>query len=132
MSVHDSEHLARFISSEGWLNKGRVKGDAFRPNKNHRRLETSVTRHDGTDLEQIRTKGNAWASSGRSRPLSFFGWANVVAESVRLVPPLNVENAATYRDPNHANIIGWDVEEGKQTIQAEDVARQSAFIPNPT
>lgn len=132
MSIHSNENLARFISSEGWFNQGRVKGDAFRPKRDHRLLKTSVTRHDGESPEEVKRKGEAWVRIRRANPITFFGWADVKAGNVRTastIPALDIEaDLNNKRDPNHANIVGWDIEEGKQMIQAEDVARQSQLV----
>lgn len=132
MIIHDNEHLARFISIEGWFNNGQVKGEAFRPRKDHGQFKTSVTRHDGTNKEEIKKRGDTWMQMPRKNPLSLFGWADVIAGAVRTVstiPALDIEaDAGNKRDPYHANIIGWDLEIGRQMLQAEEVARQSKLV----
>ncbi len=132
MTVHDNEYLARFISSEGWFNKGQVKGEAFRPRKDYGLLKTSVTRHDGKNAEEIKKRGDAWIRVPRKNPISLFGWADVIVGAVRTVstiPALDIEaDMDNKRDPHHANIVGWDLEFGRQMLQAEEVARQSKLF----
>lgn len=130
--VGNNEHLARFISNEGWFNQKQVKGEAFRPKKDHGLFRTSVTRYDGQNSAEIRRRGEAWTRMRRANPISLLGWANVTAGAVRTVstiPALDVEaDDGNQRDRNHANIVGWDLEFGQQMIQAEEVARQSVLV----
>ena len=94
MAVQNDEHLARFIPNEGWFNQGQVKGEAFRPRKDQGRFKTSVVRHDGKNVEEIKRRGNAWAQITRKKQIRLFGWADVMAGAVRTVstiPALDAE-----------------------------------------
>ena len=130
MTVHNNEWVARFIVSEGWVNQGQVKGEAFRPKQNRKKsaLETSVTKHEGRDAAEIKKRSKEFEQIPRLNPVNVLGWADVTAGAVRTVstiPALDLEAAATIRDSNHANIVGWHLESGQQMIQAEEIARQS-------
>lgn len=130
MPVHNSEHLARFIISEGWYTQGQVKGDAFRPRKDNKVLKASVIRHDGQNPDDVKRSGNVWKAIPRKTQINIFGWADVTAGAVRIVsiiPSLDVEEAGSASLPNHANIIGWNPIEGQFMLQAEEVARQATL-----
>jgi len=132
MAISNSEHLARFLKSEGWFNQGQVKGEAFRPRKDRGALRTSVIRHNGTNPDEIKRSGNAWKEMPRRpTPVNFLGWADVMVGAVRTIstiPSLDVEEAGSKGNPHHANIVGWNLYEGQHMIQAEEVAQQSTLV----
>jgi hypothetical protein len=129
--IDNYECLARFIPTEAWINQNVVKGEAFRPRKDRGIFKTSVTRHDGSNSNEIKNRGTSWTNLPRRNPIKLIGWADVKAGAIRaisIIPSLDTEEDPTNtRDPHHANIIGWDLEMGKQWIQAEEIARQSQF-----
>ena len=109
------------------MNGGQVKGDAFIPSIDRKAYRTSVTRDLNRNSAEIRKKGEALAGN---RTLN--GWADVMAGAVRVasvIANLDIEEAPSKSNSNHANIIGWDLNFGQQMIQAEDVARQSKHCP---
>jgi len=132
--VGNEEILARVIQSEGGENQssGQVKGEAFLPLK-RKRFETSVIRHDGSSQKAVIEKGKKWKKLKRKKPVKFLGWADVTAGAVRTIshiPALDVEgDVNNKKNLGHANIVGWDLDFGKQMLQAEDIATQSQFCP---
>jgi hypothetical protein len=134
MPVDDTEILARFIQTEGWLNNGQVKGDAFLPGRDHKGKlkKISVTRHSGLDDQEVNRRLLIFEQIPRPNPIHCYGWADVMAYDVRHIQvqvsglqPLDIEEASSQRDAHHANIIDWD--EAYYMLQAEEVARQSSY-----
>jgi len=73
MLVDDNEYLARFIVSEGWINNDKVKGEAFRPRKDHGVMKTSVTRHNGGNPSEIARRGQVFKKVKRKNPVKVHG-----------------------------------------------------------
>lgn len=133
--VQQDEYLARYLTSEGWFSGNIVKGEAFRPQLDHKALKTSVTQHDGNNPSEVERRGRAWQKMPkRKKPVNFLGWGDVKIPAVLEIPTLDIEPAPSALDPNHKHIIGWALDEGKNMLQAEDVARQAKLylVPNPS
>lgn len=123
--VTDSEVLARFVLSRGWIrsSNGTVKPDAFIP---YPWPDLSVTRHVGLSIEEIWQIGQTVADS---RPATLYGRADIQAlsvtnQSLQIVP--------TREPKNHANITGWPKDKPAQKIIALQLAADAWYVPRPS
>jgi len=96
--VADCEDLARFLTSSGHYNATAVKPAAFMPNP--RNGETSVFRHGGEPLEELRSIAQTEVGADRR----IHGAAIVKASVIR---EAKLEVRAKEPPPRHADIIGW-------------------------
>jgi len=130
-SIKDHELLACYITEKDNLaiNEGQVKGDIFVPTPNLQRsgkLETSVIRFGSRTLSQMQIAGKKWANDLKKL---YIGLVQVSASSVREVEFLDIEHTPRKKwEPLHSDIVDWFPEAPRHRIQAELVARKSAFL----
>ena len=117
--VGDDEGLARFLSQSNYFNQFGVKPVAFLPNPKNG--ETSVFRHDGENLSELRSMGQKYLSSERT----LHGIAVVKAHHVRAAM---LDVVAKEPPPCHANIIDWpnNADPEMEKAKRKDVANQIA------
>ncbi len=129
--VGEGELLARFIMSKSQIksSEGRVKQDAFMPNKHKERWELSVMRHLQATLGEIRIVGEGVASR-REPPRTLYGWADIVSDDARNLR-LSVDPEPEPDNPNHANILNWPDDKPAQKAIAAELAKLARFVPNP-
>lgn len=119
------ETLTRFIFSDRHFSaqQRRVKPGAFLPSKH--RLETSVFRAIGLDLEEIRAIGER---VGQPSNRTLKAWGDVLASIVfdvgLNVRPDNVPE-------RHAAIIGWPAQKDEQLSLAQRLAADAALYLAP-
>ena len=125
-SVADTEDLARFLPQSNYFNQAGVKPVAFLPNPKN--LETSVFRHGGDDIPNLRRIGQENISSDRT----IYGAAFVKASHVRAVM---LQVLASEPPPaRHANIVGWpcdkdpEMEKARRKDLANQLAQQAALL----
>src|SRR3989338_5438391 len=117
-SVAQNELLARYITASKWFRKQdqTVKQDAFIPPDFP--LELSVTRHLNLTENDIWTIGKKIAGS-ISRTLhgrADVETSHVTAQSLNVVPQSVPDN------PNHANIVGWPLNNNVRKIHSIEIA----------
>lgn len=126
------EKLARMIFVEEDVDKdnGVVFGSAFSPssNKKANRLETSVIIHPESRVDEEMLKVASYISSTRKTHPQCLGRADVCANDVRGVTPLDVEPNKSKVSDYHANIIGWNNDEAENLLKADSIAEKAVFI----
>lgn len=126
-AVDPNELLARYIFSRRHFSRqtGRVKAGAFMPAPN---AELSVTRHRDATQDDLWQAGRGIA---QSRDKTLYGRGDVLAATCAS-QRLTVEADPIQDNPNHANVIGWPMND-KATLKlmAEEFALAAKFVPPP-
>lgn len=124
-AVDPDELLARYIFSRRHFSRqtGRVKAGAFMPAPDG---ELSVTRHRDATQDDLWQAGHGIA---QSRDKTLYGRGDVLAATC-VSQRLMVKAAPIQGNPNHANVIGWPMDD-KATLKlmAEEVALAAKFVP---
>ncbi len=126
-AVESVELLARYVYASKHFSRQnrRVKAAAFLPPGNGRE---SVTRHREATEAEVWQVGQAAAES---RERTLYGRGDVLAatcESQRLA----VEADPIEDNPNHANVVGWPMDDkAKCKLIAEEIAVAARFVPVP-
>ncbi len=125
--VAANELLARFIVSSSQIRKSdhTVKPDAFMP---HPRVETSLTRHRETTVEEIWLEGERVAAI---RQATLHGRADV-RTSAFIDEDLTVEAKPLPENPNHADAIGWPTDKPAQKMKATEISLKSELVYKPS
>ena len=126
-AVDPTELLARYIFSQRHFSRvnRRVKAGAFMPAGNG---ELSVTRHREATQDELWQVGNDIAHS-RDMKLNCRG--DVLA-STCASQRLDVRAAEIDGNPNHANVVGWPMEDkAALKLIAEEIAVAAKFVPLP-
>lgn len=121
-AVASNEQLARFVLSSRWIRADQtIKPDAFMPHPEY--LDVSVTRH--TNL----TEGQIWGAGeniAARQTRVLLGRADLAAATARL-HALEVSQAPTPDNRNHAIIAGWPADKPAQKIIALELAAASVY-----
>jgi len=126
-AVEPNELLARYIFSKRHFSQEnrRVKAGAFLPASNG---ELSVTRHREATQDELWQVGHDIA---QVRDLTFHCRGDVLS-STCASQRLNVEAAPIEGNPNHANVVGWPMEDkAAMKLIAEEIAVAAKFVPVP-
>ena len=123
-SIPDNELLSRFIVYKRWAPKGRIKQNAFMPDKD---LTLSVTRHLNLSQEDIWRYGRL---AEGAPPRDLHGRADVNVGPVKY-QGLHIEMAPTNDNPNHAHVVNWPPNKDLQKIKAILLAKEAQFVPVP-
>jgi hypothetical protein len=135
----DSDRVSRFLKKKGYDRKtGQLTVAAFMPEREteNSRLETSVFRTSTFKSEtsvwrlgHLWTVVNPlWANSG-TQPIS--GRADLIVSDVSAMEPLFLELMPSPH-PEHANLLGWELEETGQQLQALLLVQKATWVPNLT
>ena len=116
-SVADAEDLARFLPQSNYFNLAGVKPVGFLPNPKN--LETSVFRHGGDAVPNLRRIGEENIGGGRT----IYGTAFLKAHHVRAAM---LQVLASEPPARHANIVGWPCDKDPEMEKAKrkDLANQ--------
>jgi len=126
-AVESDELLARYIYSSRHFSREsrRVKAAAFLPPGDGKE---SATRHREATEAELWQVGHA---GGAKRGQTLYGRSDVLAatcESQRL----KVEADPIENNPNHANVVGWPMNDKPACkLIAEELAVAAKFIPPP-
>lgn len=115
--------LARFVMDARWIRSSdrTIKPDAFMPHPTF--LDVSVTRHAGLTDRQIWGAGEKIAAR---RFKALLGRADLESDIVTR-QALEISQAPTPENPNHAVISGWPADKPAQKIIALELAAASVF-----
>jgi hypothetical protein len=123
--VESDELLARYIFSDRHFSREnrRVKAGAFMPASDG---AISVTRHREAAQEEVWHVGQAVA---RLRAATLYARADVLSATCESWQ-LSVEPAPVAGNPNHANVVGWPMQDkARRKLIAEEIALAAKFIP---
>lgn len=126
-AVESDELLARYIFSDRHFSREnrRVKAGAFMPASDG---AISVTRHREAKQEEIWRVGQTTA---RLRAATLYARADVLSATCESWQ-LNVEAAPIDGNPNHANVVGWPMQDkARRKLIAEEIAFVARFVPLP-
>ena len=125
--VDANELLARYIFSQRHFSRenARVKAGAFLPTPSG---ELSVTRHRQATHGEIWSVGRGIA---QSRFMTLYARGDVLSATIES-QQLKVEVAQIEDNANHANVVGWPMEDkAARKLIAEEIALASKFVPLP-
>lgn len=126
-AVESDELLARYIFSDRHFSREnrRVKAGAFMPAPDG---AISVTRHREATPEEVWHVGQAIA---RLRDSTLYARADVLSATCESWQ-LRVEAAPIDGHPNHANVVGWPMQDkARRKLIAEEIALVAKFVPLP-
>ena len=126
-AVEPNELLARYIFSDRHFSREnrRVKAGAFMPAPDG---AISVTRHREATQEEVWHVGETIA---RLRDMTLYARGDVLAATCAS-QQLNVEEAPIEGNPNHANVVGWPMQDkARRKLIAGEIALAAKFVPLP-
>jgi len=126
-AVEPDELLARYIFSDRHFSreKRRVKAGAFIPAPDG---AISVTRHREATQQEVWQVGRAIA---RLRNSTLYARADVLSATCENWQ-LRSEAAPIHGNPNHANVVGWPMQDkARRKLIAEEIALAANFVPTP-
>lgn len=122
--VGPSELLARFVFKKKmfFAKNGKPKPATMYPNRNNN--QTSVSRIDGLNLDEIKELGYDCKRLRQDDP-PLFGHVELLNQSVLRN---ELDTLADDIPPRHANIVGWEAfEDSKQKLIAAAIAQDSTY-----
>jgi hypothetical protein len=126
-AVAPNELLARFIYSSRHFGRAnrRIKAAAFLPPSNGKE---SVTRHREATEWELWQIGQAGADT---RGQTLYGRGDVLAATCGS-QGLSIEADPVEGNPNHANVVGWPLEDKAACkLIAEEIALAAKFVATP-
>ena len=125
--IEAKELLARYVFSRSHFSRQnqRVKADAFMPPPN---LEMSMTRHRDATEAEIWAVGRHIADQ---REQTLYCRGDAIAATFEL-QRLSVVPDPLEENPNHANVVGWPVDDKpSQKLIAQEIAANAQFVALP-